>query len=288
MMNTKGTTAPVTAHRLALVLGSGGVRSAAALGIADVLTREGIRPDLIVGCSSGALYGAAIAMGMSHAKALTLWSSELTERRRWRAYAELLAPRLFGFGEHFSLRDAGLICGRIHDGFGGWRLESLPTALRVVTTDSATGESVVLTRGSLADALCASIALPLVFPSVAIDGRRLSDGVLSNPLPISVASDARAVIALGFRGVMPRRIDRPGRLLAQVTTTMINNLQQAHVQAAEAAGQRVLSVELDIDARVGLWQASAIPRIYEAGRRVAQQRLPEILATLNETSARAA
>lgn len=56
MMNTTLTTAPVTAHRLALVLGSGGVRSAAALGIADELIREGVRPDLIVGCSSGDLF----------------------------------------------------------------------------------------------------------------------------------------------------------------------------------------------------------------------------------------
>ncbi len=274
--------------RLALVLGSGGVRSAAALGLTEVLAREGVSPDLIVGCSSGALYGAAIATGMSHATALTLWSPDLTEQRRWRAYAELLAPRLFGFGAHFSLRDAGLISSRIRGGFGGWRLESLPTALRVVTTDAATGECIVLSRGSLADALCASIALPFVFPSVAIDGRRLSDGVLCNPLPISVASDARATIALGFRGVMPRRVDRPGRLLAQVSTTMINNLQDSHLRAARAAGQRVLSIELDLDARIGLWQASAIPRIYEAGRRAAQTRLPEILAMLDETRARAA
>jgi NTE family protein len=286
-MNSTLTNAPAC-PRLALVLGSGGVRSAAALGLIEVLAREGVRPDLIVGCSSGALYGAAVAMGMSHAKALTLWSSDLTEQRRWRAYAELLAPRLFGFGAHFSLRDASLISARIRDGFGGWQLESLPTPLRVVTTDAATGESVVLDRGSLADALCASIALPFVFPSVAIDGRRLCDGVLANPLPVSVASDARATLALGFRGVMPRRVDRPGRLLAQVTTSMINNLQQAHIQAAQAAGQRVLSIELDLDARIGLWQASAIPRIYEAGRRVARQRLPQILALLNETSARAA
>ena len=286
-MNSTLSNAPAY-PRLALVLGSGGVRSAAALGLTDVLAREGVRPDLIVGCSSGALYGAAVAMGMSHAKALTLWSSDLTEQRRWRAYAELLAPRLFGFGAHFSLRDAGMISTRIRDGFGGWQLETLPTPLRVVTTDAATGESVVLARGSLADALCASIALPFVFPSVAIDGRRLCDGVLANPLPISVASDARATLALGFRGVMPRRIDRPGRLLAQVTTSMINNLQQAHIQAAQAAGQRVLSIELDLDARIGLWQASAIPRIYEAGRRAARRHLPEILAMLNETSARAA
>jgi NTE family protein len=288
-MTTTMTNRPATARpRLALVLGSGGVRSAAALGLTEVLAREGVSPDLIVGCSSGALYGAAIALGMNHAKALTLWSSELTEQPRWRAYAELLAPRLFGFGAHFSLRDAGLISSRIRHGFGDWQLEALPTALRVVTTDATTGECVVLARGSLADALCASIALPFVFPSVAIDGRRLADGVLCNPLPVSMASDARATIALGFRGVMPRRIDRPGRLLAQVSTTMINNLQDAHLQAARAAGQRVLSIELDLDARIGLWQASATPRIYEAGRRAAMARLPEILALLNETSARAA
>jgi NTE family protein len=286
---TKVTNMPTSARpRLALVLGSGGVRSAAALGIADVLQGAGISPDLIVGCSSGALYGAAIAMGMSRTTALTLWSSELTEQRRWRAYAELLAPRLFGFGAHFSLRDAGRISERIRHGFGDWQLESLPTPMRIVTTDATTGESVVLTRGSLADALYASVALPFVFPSIRIGGRRLADGVLSNPLPISVASDARAVITLGFRGVMPRRIDRPGRLLAQVTTTMINNLQQAHVQAAQAAGQRVLGLELDLDARIGLWQASAIPRIYEAGRRAAHLRLAEIVALLDESSARAA
>lgn len=288
-MTTTVTNLPTTARpRLALVLGSGGVRSAAALGLSEVLAREGVSFDLIVGCSSGALYGAALAMNMSHAKALTLWSSDLTEQRRWRAYAELLAPRLFGFGANFSLRDASLISTRIQHGFGGRRLESLATPLRVVTTDAATGECVVLDRGSLADALCASIALPFVFPSVAIDGRRLADGVLSNPLPISVAGDARAAITLGFRGVMPRRIDRPGRLIAQITTTMINNLQQAHIETARAAGQRVLSIELDVDARIGLWQASAIPRIYEAGRRAARLRLPEILAMLDETRARAA
>ena len=204
--------------------------------------RGGISPDLIVGCSSGALYGAAIAMGMNRSTALTLWSSELTEQRRWRAYAELLAPRLFGFGAHFSLRDAGRISARIQHGSGGWQLESLATPMRIVTTDTTTAEGVVGSRGSLADALYASVALPFVFPSIPIGGRRLADGVLSNPLPVSVENDARAVITLGFRGVMPRRIDRPGRLLAQVTTTMINNLQQAHVQAAQAAGQRVLSL----------------------------------------------
>ena len=99
--------------RLALVLGSGGVRSIAALGIADVLTRAGCRPDLVAGCSSGALFGACIAKGWSGEEGLDaatrLWSADLTQKKRWRAYFELVAPRLWGFGSDFALRDAALI-----------------------------------------------------------------------------------------------------------------------------------------------------------------------------------
>jgi NTE family protein len=108
----------------------------------------------------------------------------------------------------------------------------------------------------------------------------LSDGVLSNPLPVSVASDAHVVLALGFSGVMPRRVDRPARLIAQVSTAMINNLQQTHISAAVAAGLRVLNIELDLSDRISLWDTSAMPRIFEAGRRAARQNLPAIHALL--------
>src|SRR5918993_4997460 len=107
--------------RLALVLGSGGVRSVGALGIAGRLAREGIRPDLIVGCSSGALFGAQVALGMPPDEALrmatSLWSAELTQRRRWRAYVQLLAPRLAGFGKSFAMRGASPIAPRTPDSF---------------------------------------------------------------------------------------------------------------------------------------------------------------------------
>lgn len=270
--------------RLALVLGSGGVRSVAALGIVDVLAREGLRPDLLVGCSSGAIFAAPIAMGMGSAEALAtatrLWSAELTEKRHWRAYVQLIAPRLLGFDATFSLRDARLIATRVEQAFGNRRLEGLPIPLRVVTTEALTGNCIVLSRGRITDALRASIALPFIFPSVEIDGRRLYDGVVSNPLPVSVANDAHAVIALGFRGVMPRRIDRPSRLMAQVSTAMINNLQDTHMNAARAAGQRILSIDLELDRRIGLWETGAMPRVFEAGKRAAEAKLKEIYALL--------
>jgi NTE family protein len=265
---------------LALVLGSGGVRSVAALGFADVLISAGLEPDLVVGCSSGALFGACISLGLNGELGLDaatrLWSAELTQQKRWRAILELVAPRIMGFDAGFSLRDAGLIHARVQRAFGDTCLEDLAIPLRVATTDCATGESVVLSSGRVTEAVRASMALPFIFPSVQIAGRRLCDGVISDPLPVSAARDADAVITLGFRGAMPRRIDRPSRLVAQITTAMINNLQQARVEAARAAGQRLLEIELEIDRRIGLWDTAAMPRLFEIGRRAAYDRLPEI------------
>lgn len=274
------------AGQLALVLGSGGVRSIAALGIAERLAREGIRPDLIVGCSSGALFGAQIAHGMHGEEAVclatTLWSAELTQQRRWRAYPQLVAPKLAGFGAGFALRDDRLIAERIESAFGDVRLEQLPTPLRVAATDATTGEPVVLTQGRLVDVLRASMAVPIIFPSVEVAGRRLVDGALSDPLPIAAAADARVVVALGFQGRMPRRVDRLSRLVAQTSTTLINNLMQARTDAAQAAGQKVIAIELDLDRPVGLWETSAMPYLFEAGRRAAEARLLDIVAVLEQ------
>jgi NTE family protein len=273
-------------HRLALVLGSGGVRSIAALGIAQRLAQEGLRPDLIAGCSSGALFGAQIAMGLQGDQALraatSLWSAELTQQRRWRAYVQIVAPRLAGFGTGFALRDDRLIAERIARAFGDAQLEQLETPLRVSTTDAASGRPVVLTRGSVVDALRASMAVPVIFPSVEIGGQRLVDGVLSDPLPFSAATDAQVVVALGFRGAMPRRVDRLSRLVAQTSTTLINNLMQARMDAARAAGQTVIGLELGLDRHVGLWDTSAMPYLFEAGRRAVQARLTDIFAALEQ------
>jgi NTE family protein len=271
-------------HGLALVLGSGGVRSIAAIGIAGRLAREGIRPDLVAGCSSGALFGAQIAMGMEGDEALraatALWSPELTQQRRWRSYLQVIAPSLAGFGTGFAMRDDALIAQRVQAAFGDARLESLPTPLRVAATNAADGKPVVLTTGRVAHAVRASMALPIIFPSVEIDGRRLVDGVISDPLPLAAAADARVVITLGFAGAMPRRIDRLSRMVAQTSTTLINNLMDARIAVARASGQRLISIDLQLDQHVGLWDTSAMPYLFDAGWRACERELPEIVAAL--------
>lgn len=271
-----------TRPRFALVFGSGGVRSIAALGLADVLQHEGLVPDLIVGCSAGALFGALIAAGHRCDEALhlaaTLWSPDVTRKRRWNAVPRMLLPALCGFDADFSLRDDSPIVARLTQVFGTACIEDLGVALRIVAADAATGDAVVLTRGNLVQALRASIALPFMFAPVQIDGRRLIDGFVADPLPVSAALDAHAIVALGFEAPMPRRVDGPSRLLAQVTSAMTNNLMKARLGAAAVHGPRLLSIIPTLERRVGLFDTHAMPGLVEVGRQAARDHLAAVKA----------
>src|SRR5215208_1707189 len=92
---------------IALVIGAGSVKCAAALGLWKVLERENIHFDMIVGCSGGSLYAAAMAMGFSLQECIDntkkLWNRSITQQRNWRALASMILPGVFKFNHHFSL-----------------------------------------------------------------------------------------------------------------------------------------------------------------------------------------
>jgi NTE family protein len=272
--------------RLALVLGSGGVRSIAALGMFDVLQQRALAPDLIVGCSAGALFGALMAAGHPAAQAVQiatrLWSPDVTRQRRWRAIGQMLFPRLGRFSADFSLRDDSRVMDRLHKAFGDMHFEDLRVTLRVAATDAATGERVIVSRGPLVPALRASIALPFMFAPVHLDGRRLVDGFVSDPLPVEAADDARVVVALGLAAPMPSRVDGPSRMLAQVTSALTNNLVQARLAAARARGTRLLQIQPRLDRRVGLFDTAAMPDLVQAGREATLSVLPQLQDLLAE------
>lgn len=272
--------------QLALVLGSGGVRSIAALGVAEVLWREGIAPDLIVGCSAGALFGALISLGHSAPEAVniatTLWTAEVTKKYRWRAIPQMLWPKLSKFDADFSLRDDRLIRNRLERAFGEVKLEDLRLPLRVTATDAVSGDAIVIRTGRIIDALRASIAMPFMFAPHLIEGQRVIDGFVSDPLPVSAAQDASAVLALGFDAPMPKQVNGPSRLLAQVTSAMTNNLMRARLAAAESAGMRLLRIEPTLERRIGLFDTEAMPYLVEQGRQATEAILPSIFKLLEQ------
>jgi NTE family protein len=285
------------AARLALVLGSGGVKSVAGLGVAQVLQEEGMQPDLVVGCSAGALFGALLAMGKDAADcahlATSLWSREVTSRKRHRAWAELALSGMTGkdnhaFGERFALRDDALILERLEAAFGDARIEDLPIPLVINATDARTGQAVLLHSGRLVEALRASIALPFLFAPQRLGGQWLVDGSVSDPLPVAAAAQAQATLAVGFPVPLPRRVNGPTRLATRITASLTNNLMQAHLSAH--AGPRLHTLLPQLERRVGLFDTDAMPELIALGRRCAQGALPQLRAlwAQGETNARAA
>lgn len=269
--------------RFALVLGSGGVKSIASLGVVEVLEEAGIRPDLIVGCSAGAVFGGVVASGHSAAECLrlaqSLWSREITSVRRREAWLDLaLSPMGMGrgdrFGETFALRDDRLILERIRCAFGDRQLEELPIPMVVNATDAQTGEPVHLSQGSVCDALRASIALPFLFAPHRVQGRLLVDGSVCDPLPIGAAAHARVVLAVGFEVPPPAAVTGPTRLATRVTATLTNNLMRARIAAHAGPGR--IAVLPSLGRRVGLFDTRAMPELIELGRRTARQVLPEL------------
>ncbi len=186
--------------KVGLALGSGAARGWSHIGIINVLRAAGVEPDIIAGCSMGALVGAAFACG--RLAALEDWAQTIS----WRAIAPLLdiSPTRGGL-----IRGAAIIAFLEELGVGG-RIEELAVPFRAVATDLVTGREVWLERGDLGSAVHASIAMPGIFQPVRRDHRWLLDGGLVNPVPVSAcrAMGAEFIIAVNLNGdlVGPHRL----------------------------------------------------------------------------------
>jgi len=190
--NGPGETIPNGKKQLSigLALGGGAARGFAHIGVLRALVRNGIKPDVIAGTSIGAVAGGLYAV--NKLDEFEEWARSLTRRR------------IFGYLD-FSLSGSGLIGGgrlasRLVEHTEGVLIEDLPLKLAAIATEIGTGHEIWLTRGRLSDALCASYALPGIFPPARIGGRWLMDGALVNPVPVSAARacGARLVIAVNL------------------------------------------------------------------------------------------
>ncbi|KRB98805.1 hypothetical protein ASE11_10725 [Hydrogenophaga sp. Root209] len=281
--------APVEGPAVTLVIGSGSVKCAAAIGVVKALSDSGIGIDRVVGCSGGALFAAAVAMGFDAPRMTEItqrtWTRKLTSRRNNMGFLRLLAPRLFGFKpESFGLRDDRPMLAAFRDVFGAQRIEDTPIPLHITATDFQNGELVDITRGDLVDAIRASVSLPLVFPPVKRDGRLLVDGYLADPLPVSVAmkNGSRVIVAVGFESPYQDNIRSAGRFASQLSAILANNLLKARLAFQSAAHHSEMILILpQFKQRVGLFDTAKVPYIIEEGEQAALQQLPYLHALLN-------
>ena len=163
---------------VALVLSSGGARGLAHIGAIEELERQGYSIRSIAGCSMGALVGGMYAAG------------RLAEFKEW---MQTIDRRKMLSLIDLSLSINHLVKGdRVIDALKeivpDVNIEDLPIEYQAVATDWQNGREVVFAKGSLYEAIRASISLPLFFSPVRREGMILVDGGVLNPLPLKQGS----------------------------------------------------------------------------------------------------
>lgn len=160
---------------VSLVLGSGGARGLAHIGVIDYLNRSGMKIRSISGSSMGALIGGIYAMGK-----LDVYTHWVTALER----SDVIRLLDLSFGRN-GLIKGDRIMSVLKDLIGDANIEDLPIKFTAVATDLEDEKEVWLNRGPLFDAIRASIAIPTVFTPHVYQGRQLLDGGLINPIPVA-------------------------------------------------------------------------------------------------------
>ena len=163
------------AKDVALVLSSGGARGLAHIGAIEELEAQGYRITAIAGCSMGALIGGVYAAG------------KLKEFREWMKTIDrkkMLKLTDFSLGLNHIVKGTRII-EAIMEFVPDVLIENLPIPYCAVATDWKSGREVVFRKGSLFEAIRASISLPAFYEPVLRDGMILIDGGVTNPIPLN-------------------------------------------------------------------------------------------------------
>ena len=238
------------------MLSGGGARGIAHIGVLKVLRELHVPIDCITGTSMGGIVGAIYASGMPvdemERRVLAIdWKEVLkdrpdrtvmTERRREEESGYLARPEV-GFRDGSLQFPTGVLYGQnIEILFGQLALRGegvsdftkLPYPFKAVATDIATGTPYVLSKGSLAKAMRATMSVPGAMAPMEIDGHRLIDGGLVQNLPVQLARElcADVVIAVNL-GTPLLKADEINSLFA-VSAQMVNILTEQNVRASLA------------------------------------------------------
>ena len=244
--------APQARPRVGLVLGGGGARGGAHLGILAVLEEMRIPFDCVAGTSMGALMGGAYVSGLPLSEMQqvikdTDWGGifddtagrEELNLRRKQLDDRFLSALEFGATSRGLRYREGAVAGEklklffnqlVRSEVGERRIEDMPLPLTLIATDIGNGDRVAMRSGGLASAMRASMSVPGAVAPVVREGRKLVDGGLVDNVPIQEVRDrcgAEVVIAINVGSPMLEPEDVQG--VVSVVGQMVNLLTEQNV-----------------------------------------------------------
>jgi len=278
-------TAPI-APKVALVLGSGGLNSLAALPLIGFLATHGVRPDLLVGCSGGSLILTMLACGYTAGDMADFLNRCLRPEifpKDWWSIATMVGLRPKRFNKSVSVFKTDPIFKLFREVAGDQRLEDLPIPMVLQATDFNTGEGVELASGRLVEAVYASCAAYPIFHPIQIDGRWLIDGAFSAPLPIlaAVRRGVDIVITMDFSDKLEGEPTNFIEAMIHVQKIFGMSVVQSQMLASiDLLGTEILHVKVRFPKRIKLWETTAYALIQAAGHQAVEEYGAELLTLI--------
>jgi NTE family protein len=279
--------------RVAVVLSGGSALGLAHVGVLEVIERAGIPIDMILGTSMGSIVGGLYAAGYSPEQLDSIvtkldWSTVFSERRdspgdRYDWLKRERFPFRIGFDRQGVSLGAGLLEGQnvlslfteltLHD-LTVRDFDKLPVPYRAVAADILTGEKVVISQGSLADAMRSSMSIPGIFRPYEANGRTVVDGGIADNMPVDVAREMGAdiVIAVESRLGNPKSVEALNSSIA-ITAQTLNLLIQQNMLSARRDADLVISPDLH---DFNMMSYADAVQIVERGREGAEAAFPRL------------
>lgn len=265
----------LTNRTIGLALSSGGSRGLAHLGVMKVLLEEEIPIDLVAGTSAGAWFGAFFAAGWNPER-FDRFANEIKEVTRFSNWDFNIPPRT-GIAKGRRARD------RVIDrSVEGRRFEDLKIPLCMVAADILTGDEVVFDSGPLADAIRASLSVPVLADPWHYQGRFLVDGGIVNPLPADILRKRGADIVIASSVVQPlsesyagRRDEMPNilQIVFNIYSAMEAQVIEDQLPLIDVLLQHKVSAKHTLD-------FEHVQDLVRLGETTARQMLPQIKAAI--------
>lgn len=273
--NVRPLAARIAGRSIGLVLGGGGARGFAHLGVLDELERVGVTIDRFAGTSMGAVIAVFGACGMDAATADAYAYEYFIRHNPLSDYA-------------FPVR--GLVRGRrtltlLEAAFGDRLVEELPKEFRCVSVDLLARRPVVHRRGRLVDVIGCSLRLPGIYPPQVYNGRLHVDGGVLDNLPVSTRASPDGpliAVSIGLGGGGPGSARQDGSpKVPGIGDTLMRTMTIGSQRGADAALSLAQVVIRPDTGAVGLLEFHQIDAAREAGRVAAREAMPHIMALLN-------
>ena len=230
----------MTDSSLTLALGGGAAKGIAHIGVLKGIEEDGIGVTAIAGTSMGSVIGAMAAQGVGAGEMEALFRAI-----DWVRLGRIMVTSVSGAAFGAMLRES----------FGGVLIEDLRIPFAAVCCDLDTGEMVVLDTGDLAEAVCASSSVPGILPSCRLGDRRLVDGAVVEPVPVTAATAMAPGKVLAVSVVRPpSRQERGGNIMTSIPIGVEIPSAFRRIEGW-IRRQRANSEEGEISARVSRWES---------------------------------